>query len=53
MEQIGIGKIAIKLALVEEEKSEALIGHYEPMGYHLIRGKVGTMDVKKIYAAID
>lgn len=53
MEQIGIGKIAINLALSDEETGKKLVEQYDEMGYHLIRGSVGTMDVKKIYAAIE
>ena len=53
MGHIGIGKIAINLALSDEDTSREIIDKYEEEGYSLIRGQVGTMDVKKIYAAIE
>ncbi len=53
MKHLGIGKIAINLALADEESASKLITKYDEMGYHLIRGQVGTMDVKKIYAAVE
>jgi len=52
MSQLGIGKIALNLALTDEDVEE-YIKKYDDMGYHLIKGQVGTMDVKKIYAAIE
>ncbi len=52
MSHLGIGKIALNLALTDEGVDE-YIKKYDDMGYHLIKGQVGTMDVKKIYAAIE
>lgn len=53
MNNFGIGKIALQLALSDEEIGIKIINKYEEMGYSLIRGRVGTMDVKKIYAAVE
>ncbi len=53
MEQLGIGKIAITLALSDKKTGNQLIKQYEEEGYRLLRGQVGTMDVKKIYASIE
>ncbi len=52
MSQLGIGKIALHLALIDGD-AEAYIEKHTLMGYHLIRGQVGTMDVRKIYAAVE
>jgi len=52
MPQLGIGKIALGLALSDDDP-EKYIEKYETLGYHLIKGQVGTMDVRKIYAAIE
>lgn len=49
---IGIGKIALQLAL-DDTGGQGIIKKYEDKGYHLIKGQVGTMDVKKIYAAVE
>lgn len=52
MPQLGIGKIALNLALLDEGPN-SYIEKYEALGYHLIKGQVGTMDVRKIFAAIE
>lgn len=52
MTTLGIGKIALNLALLDEAP-ESFIEKYEAMGYHLIKGQVGTMDVRKIFAAVE
>lgn len=48
----GIGKMALQLALFDDA-SDRLITKYEEQGYLAIKGQVGTMDVKKIYASIE
>jgi hut operon positive regulator len=53
MKDTGIGKIALNLVLADEETSQIIKGQYENKGYSLVRGQVGTMDVKKIYAAVE
>lgn len=52
MAHIGIGKIALNLALMDD-RVESYIEKYESMGYMLIKGQVGTMDVRKIFAAVE
>jgi hut operon positive regulator len=52
MGDMGIGKIALNLAL-HDDVGRVFMDQYEKLGYHLIKGQVGTMDVKKIYAAIE
>lgn len=52
MTALGIGKIALSLALLDESPTD-YFKKYEAMGYHLIKGQVGTMDVRKIYAAVE
>lgn len=50
----GIGKMALQLVLMDnEEDVKKQIDKYSDMGYMAITGNVGTMDVKKIYAAIE
>lgn len=53
MNHTGIGKIALHIALSDEETGKKIIEKYEDKGYISIRGQVGTMDVKKIYAAVE
>jgi len=53
MNHLGIGKIAIQIALSDQETGQKIIDKYEDKGYMSIRGQVGTMDVKKIYAAVE
>lgn len=50
-QQYGIGKIALLLAL--SDNFEDLKEQYENKGYMVYKGNVGSMDVKKIYAAIE
>ena len=52
MTPLGIGKIALNLALLDEDATE-YIKKYDAMDYHLIKGRVGTMDVRKIFAAVE
>lgn len=51
MERIGIGKIALKFAL--DNNDEVFIEKYEDKGYALFKGQAGAMDAKKIVAAIE
>lgn len=46
-----IGKISLLLALSDDY--EKLKDEYEQKGYLIYKGNVGSMDVKKIYAAIE
>lgn len=50
-ENNGIGKISILLALSDDY--ENLKERYENKGYMILKGNAGSMDVKKIYAAIE
>jgi hut operon positive regulatory protein len=50
-EHYGIGKIALLLALSDEY--EILKEKYEEKGYTIYKGNAGSMDAKKIYAAIE
>ena len=52
MTQSGIGKIALNLVL-QDGDIKTYMEKYEDLGYHLIKGQVGTMDVRKIFAAVE
>jgi len=51
MEKRGIGKIALLMALSED--FDSLRKHYENKGYVIFKGQAGSMDAKKIVAAIE
>lgn len=51
MEKRGIGKIALLMALSED--FDSLRKHYENKGYVIYKGQAGSMDAKKIVAAIE
>ncbi|HBD64118.1 MAG TPA: hypothetical protein DC038_06720 [Clostridiales bacterium] len=51
MEKRGIGKIALLLALSDD--IEELRKYYEDKNYVIYRGQAGSMDAKKIVAAIE
>lgn len=51
MDKKGIGKIALLLAL--EENTEQLKSFYEQKDYVIYQGQAGSMDAKKIVAAIE
>ncbi|MBN2284969.1 MAG: hut operon transcriptional regulator HutP [Tissierellales bacterium] len=53
MKKIGIGKIALQLALSDEDQEAEMIEKYEAIGYALYKGKAGSMDSQKIFAAIE
>ena len=52
MDKRGIGKIALLVSL-SEENTESLIKHYENKNYVIYKGQAGSMDAKKIVAAIE
>jgi len=52
MEKRGIGKIAVLLALGDGD-IENLQKYYENKNYIIFRGQAGSMDSKKIIAAIE
>ncbi len=51
MDKKGIGKIALLTALSEE--TENLKSYYEKKNYVIYQGQAGSMDAKKIVAAIE
>ncbi|MDF2949831.1 MAG: hutP 2 [Sedimentibacter sp.] len=51
MEKRGIGKIALLMSLSED--FDSLRKHYEDKGYVIYKGQAGSMDAKKIVAAIE
>lgn len=51
MEKRGIGKIALLLALSDDMKE--LQKYYENKNYVIYKGQAGSMDAKKIVAAIE
>ncbi len=51
MEKRGIGKIALLLALSDDMKE--LQKYYEDKNYVIYKGQAGSMDAKKIVAAIE
>lgn len=52
MEKQGIGKIALLLAISGSDE-EKLKKYYENKNYIVYKGQAGSMDVKKIVAAIE
>lgn len=52
MDKRGIGKIALLVSL-SEENTESLIKLYENKNYVIYKGQAGSMDAKKIVAAIE
>lgn len=52
MEKRGIGKIALTLAISSEDIDET-IKYYENKNYKIYKGQAGSMDPKKIVAAIE
>ncbi|GEN34525.1 MULTISPECIES: hut operon transcriptional regulator HutP [Aneurinibacillus] len=51
-----IGKLAMQLALLEEDEVEAAsfpFAQAEKLGYQFCKGKVGSMDAHKVVAAIE
>lgn len=52
MEKRGIGKIALLLAL-SEDSPDKLQKYYEKKDYVIYKGQAGSMDAKKIVAAIE
>lgn len=51
MDFCGIGKITLTLAL--SDNYDELKDYYENKGYTIIKGNVGSMDSKKIFASIE
>jgi hut operon positive regulator len=49
---MGIGKLALTLAITDSN-DEKLRNKYEKDGYRLMKGRVGTMDAGKIFAAVE
>lgn len=52
MDKRGIGKIALLLSLSEGDM-ESLTKYYENKNYVIYKGQAGSMDAKKIVAAIE
>ncbi len=48
-----VGKTALRIALEDEQTVHKLIKKAEGNGYHAIRGKVGSMKLDKVIAAIE
>ncbi len=53
MENIGIGKLAIKLAIAEEQDVQSLTEEIGKLGYVVYRGRAGSMDAKNIFASVE
>ena len=49
----GLGKIAVLLALAEEDEEQLVMDLIKKRGYTFIKGHVGTMDPKKIFSSIE
>lgn len=52
-ETISLGKMAVFIALHTGEAEAAMLKHGRECGYKLYKGKVGSMDSAKIFAAIE
>lgn len=53
MKRTGIGKIALMLALNEGAALDRHIEKFEEQNYMLYRGKAGSMETGKIFAAVE
>lgn len=53
MKKNGIGKIALKLALNEGAALDRYVEKFEDQGYMLYKGKAGSMETGKIFAAVE
>lgn len=53
MEANRIGKIALCLAMAGEEQEQKLIAKANAQGYEVCRGRVGSMEAEKIFAAVE
>lgn len=49
---MGIGKLALTLAITDGNDDKLRV-KYEKDGYRLIKGRVGTMDAGRIFAAVE
>ena len=49
----GLGKIAVLLALAEEDEEQVVTELIKKRGYTFVKGHVGTMDPKKIFSSIE
>lgn len=52
-ESIKLGKLALLLVLGSEEEKNKLVKIGTELGYQLYKGKVGSMDSTKIFAAVE
>lgn len=50
---ISIGKMAVLLVMYPGEAEDSLCKQGQECGYRLLRGKVGSMDSAKIFAAVE
>jgi hut operon positive regulator len=53
LKKIGIGKIALMFALHEGAVADRHCEKYEDQGYMLYKGKAGSMETGKIFAAVE
>lgn len=49
----GLGKIAVLLALAEDDEEQCVMELIKKRGYTFLKGHVGTMDPKKIFSSIE
>ena len=50
---ITIGKLSVLLALSSESEEKELYDRGEKLGYKLFKGRAGSMDGEKIFAAVE
>ena len=53
MSDITIGKLAVMLALCSENEEKGFFQRGEKLGYKLYKGRAGSMDGEKIFAAVE
>lgn len=53
MKKSGIGRIALMLALQDGPTAERHVEKFEDHGYMLYKGKAGSMETGKIFAAVE
>ena len=53
LDEITIGKLAVLLAVSSDAEEKEILQKGEQAGYKLFKGRVGSMDGEKIFAAVE
>lgn len=49
----SLGKTALLIAMAEENETEGFVSSAKDKGFNVVTGKVGSMDVQKVIAAVE